>query len=643
MSEIYHAPLKLTSSYSFPGFQFYARVEMDGLSNQEVFHYIILSVYNWIKDKVPDDDSNAKALQIPLPDQYQTVEPRMFIPFHTDDNSGFQIDITPLIESGIWTLRLRHPDTGVDDRPAVIGRAFTTRVGVRLSDKGYVELGVRTDVIDHASTDNEPDYVFRPLFIKDLAKKPFVTFKQISDLRYAITDRIETDEDYKRLLYTLDNEDNQLPLVIFTYARPGKKSDAKNMNMEDLVKSDQIKSLLQFSGSQMPGIGKAFPGMMPGSPAAPSVLPNQQKPPVLPYDTDTFSRSMFAYALTFALNDKYTEKFRSRIKKDFNPGDILLCGARRFRGGVHIIGYPGENERDLKKVYENAKLVTQGYIKHKEPYDYGTVVFESEARNLAREKEIDRILESEQLEEKEKKAELAKHVEEQKDVIKKKDEKISRLEKQCEEEFDRGIAFKEEENAKLESENNRLKKELADKQSQIDHMQSSYQQAKWLNSAVDELRSVSQMPETREDVVRYFMKTYRDRIDFTERGQSTASKCELKASSLWNILYVIANGMVDLYRNSSGNLLEKDIQECTGLKASFGEGSMTRENADMMRQREDVYNGKTISVEPHLKLKAGKEEKEKQRLHFWYDPDNKRIVISYIGEHLDSASSRYVK
>ena len=100
---------------------------------------------------------------------------------------------------------------------------------------------------------------------------------------------------------------------------------------------------------------------------------------------------------------------------------------------------------------------------------------------------------------------------------------------------------------------------------------------------------------------------------------------------------------MDLFRNVPENLSEQEVAEATGFEISFREGAETRGKREMMRLREDIYNGKDISIEPHLKLKSGKGEPVKQRLHFWFDPENQRIVIGYLGDHLDSASSRYVK
>ncbi len=613
--------------------------------------------------------------ELALPDVeegYVPVPDEAFLPYHISE--GYTMDITPLMDQGIWSLRLKEPDGGVENsRDAVPGRFFTTRVGLRLNEKGYTEMGIRIDVTDPASEEKEVDFAFRPGFVRALAVQPSVVFEHVRELGYGCPLRVSTPEEYKKFQYMLDNEDNQLPLVVFTHYRQGEKK-APSVSLEEFMKSEPVKSLLQS-----PGLGFGMPGKkdmpMPdmssvsGMPALrPGVVVTVEKKvvrtagaaayvppagptasdvsapaavPVLLHDAEAFARSVFGYALTVVLGDEFFDKFSSRVKKEIRPGDIVLCGARRFRGEVSVIGaFAGTEEEKLKKAYSAALLAAQSYSKHKAPYDFGSVVFEAEARKLERQKELKEILESGTLEEKERYERLALIAEEQKTVINEKDEKIDRLEKQCAEEFARGQAFSDQEYAALEEENSDLRKELTEKKDWIEQMQGSFQMARDIIGLLDELRSVPELPETREDVVQYFRKVYTDRIDFTDRGLNTASKCDLKPASLWQVLYATANDLVDLYRNSTGNLLEKDVQEATGFQASFGEGSMTRENSGMMRLREDVYEGKVISVEPHLKLRHGKEETEKQRLHFWYDPYKRRIVISYLGEHLDSVSGR---
>ena len=344
------------------------------------------------------------------------------------------------------------------------------------------------------------------------------------------------------------------------------------------------------------------------------------------------------------LRDAFLDKFSSRVKKEIRPGDIVLCGARKFRGEVSVIGaFSGDGEAELKKAYAAALLSAQSYSKHKSSYSYGSVVFEAEARRLAQQKELERILESEQLEEKERYAQLARFAEEQKAVIDEKDRKIGRLEKERDEEFDRGVAFRDYENARLDEEISGLRKELADEQEKNRQMISEHQWAKNVMGAVDRMRKVEKLPADNADVVRYFMQVYPDRLGFTERGEWEASRCGLKTDHLWEILYMVANDLTDLYREKGENLTEEDVARVAGCEAAMHEGSMTRKDAGLMKLRDDEYEGKKISVEPHLKLKSAKGEPTHQRLHFCYDPELKKIIIGYLGDHLDSASTMHVK
>lgn len=660
-----YEPLKLNQTNQYAGYQFYAQVRVDGMEPVDGFIYLILSVYHWIRNRVPEDDRNVPGLALPEAEEYNSVSAESFLPYHF--SVGYTMDITPLVEDGIWSLRLKEPDIGTAERPPVSGRFFTTRVGLRLNEKGYTELGIRIDVTDPASEEKEVDFAFRPGFVRSLAIQPAICFEQVRELGYGCPLRVDTPEEYKKFLYMLDNEENQLPLAVFTHYKPVEKYPAP-VSMEEFVKNDVMKSLLQ---SPVMGFGipekKDIPmplmssvsGMPPlrsgvvkteirvKSPIPAADAPVAASPsvpvadPVLLHDADSFARSAFGYALTVVLGDSFFEKFASRIRKDIQPGDIVLCGARKFRNAVTVVGFSGEKEKDRKKAYDEALFCAQSYSKHKAPYSFGSVVFEAEARNLAQQKELDRILESEHLEEKERYEQLVRFAEGQKTVISEKDEKISRLEKQRDEEFDRGVAYGDSENAKLEEENNNLRKDLAAEQEKYRQMLSEHQWAKNVLGALDQMRKVEKLPSCNEDVVSYFIQVYPDRIGFTENGKWEASRCGLKTDHLWEILYMVSNDLVDLFREKGENLTEEDVTRAAGCEMSFREGAMTRKDKDMMKLREDEYEGKAISVEPHLKLKSVKGEPSHQRLHFCYDPELKKIIIGHLGEHLESAATQY--
>lgn len=630
-----YEPLKLNQTNRYVGYQFHARLHLDSMDPSDAFRYLILTVCSWARKKMPESDRNVPELSLPEAEEYASVGPERFMPYHI--SIGYALDITPLMDSGIWALRLKEPDSGIKgEREAVPGRFFTTRVGLRLNDKGYTELGIRIDITDPASVEKEIAFAFRPSFVRTLALQPFVHFEDIRELKHGLSGQIETDEDYKQFLYMLENEDNQLPLVVFTHFRPGEKKAAPQMSMEDFVKSDQARSFLEFSGVRMSGIGMRMNMPVASTPAA-------VEPPVMPFNADAFDRSAFAYARVYVLGDKYLEKFRTKVKKEFNPGDILVCGARKFRGGIGVVLWPGDQEKEQEKAYKDALLLVQSWSKHKSPYSFGSVVFEAEARKMEQHARVMELMNTGAMEEKEKISRLLYEMELLFNVIDDKDEDIKRLTEQKEMAFNQGVSFRDGENAALEAENARLRKELADKQEQIDGMQNSYQQTREIAAALEQIRDIDTMPTNNEDVIRYFKTVYKDRLDFTKRGKASAIKCDIKPEKLWITLYTVANRMVDVFRHTQNNLTEDDVMKATGFDISFREGSMTREQKDHMRLREDTYNGKAISVEPHIKLKNVKGEAVHQRLHFWYDPEMQRIVLGYLGDHLDSAATRYAK
>ena len=671
-----YEPIKLNQSNRYAGYQFHARVRVDGMDAADGFRYLILFVYKWIRSRVPEEEQKVPELSLPEMEEYASVSDEDFLPYHF--SVGYSLDITPLLKEGIWALRLKEPDKGTDERPAVAQRFFSTRVGLRLSDKGYTELGIRIDVTDPASEEREVDFAFRPGFVRSLAVQPSVIFEHVREMGYGCPLRVSTPEEYKRFQFMLDNEDNQLPLVVFTHYRPGEKKVSSG-SMEEFVKSGLAKGGLVESFLQSPGVGFGMPGKkepvslkpsVKGMPALkPGVVVTLDKQgreadaafsmtfasatdasvpaaaPILLYDTEAFARSAFGYARTVVLGDSFFDKFSSRVKKEIRPGDIVLCGARKFRGEVSVAGaFTGTEEEKLKKAYSAALLTAQSYSKHKAPYSFGSVVFEAEARRMEQHARVLEIVNSSTMEEKEKIGQLTYEMELLFGIIDDKDEDIRRLNDQKSEAFDRGVAFRDAEYAALEKENTGLRRDLEDMKQRLDQMLMKCQRADDVLLALEQSRAIEDLPESNEDVVQYFKKVYRDRLGFTERGEAEASGCKLRPAHLWTVLYTVANKMTDVFRNAQDSLTEDMVVQATGFDVSFREGSMTRKDNEMMRLRDDLYNGKKISVEPHVKLKFAKgDEAAHQRLHFCYDPEQKKIIIGYLGDHLDSAASRYVK
>lgn len=204
------------------------------------------------------------------------------------------------------------------------------------------------------------------------------------------------------------------------------------------------------------------------------------------------------------------------------------------------------------------------------------------------------------------------------------------------------LAFDEEEKRLMvEAENDRLKAELADLKEDnfiLTQQNESYrtlaQDNAALTKAVDSRLNTKEYPDTPEDVVNYFEATFGDKIQFTDDARKSLKGCRLDLSDLWKSLFALSTVMWDLAFNYNGDIY-KEFQNRTGLKATRGEGTMTRANSKLMRQFETDYNGESINIEAHITY-----PEQEQSIHFGFSRNDKKIVIGSCGEHKDIHSTR---
>lgn len=154
-----------------------------------------------------------------------------------------------------------------------------------------------------------------------------------------------------------------------------------------------------------------------------------------------------------------------------------------------------------------------------------------------------------------------------------------------------------------------------------------------LQKAISSRLSTKDYPKTHEDVVNYFEATFGDRIQFTDDARRTLKTCSIDLSDLWEALFALATVMWDLYFTKSGDIF-KEFKMQTGIKATRGEGSMTRANPKLMRQFVTDYNGESIDIEAHITY-----PQKKQSIHFGFSDRDKRIIVGSCGAHKEVYSS----
>ena len=153
-------------------------------------------------------------------------------------------------------------------------------------------------------------------------------------------------------------------------------------------------------------------------------------------------------------------------------------------------------------------------------------------------------------------------------------------------------------------------------------------------NVLPEMPELSDRKIALEDVVGYFRFAFADRMVFTDK---VLKECTLTPQELWKCLYALGTQMVVLYRKPNSGEIFKEFKRRTGIEAARGEGSTTRDNADLMRQYNIEWNGEPINIEPHLKCS------KYQRIHFGYSGNHNKLVVGHIGKHLDTAGTSKVK
>ncbi len=603
MPEIFQ-PRKLPRNREYPGYQFYCTLQQKDGNAETCFCFAVLSVIDWLKQRLQDTDVIPPEIAS-LPERQKSREITSGDLKSFTINSGFSAYAVSLPEHGIWALRLKEPDSDTQQRRAVPGRFFATNIGIHILNSRDVELGIRIDVTDPEEA-LEVDFAFRPKIVRYLYEDPGVTLRQAAELPYEKAVAVENDEQFKILRTILDSSEGTLPLILVTQGIRLTKEDP------------------------MPLAGRtAFPSALAAPPAGlfPSAMPVA---PLLekyyPFDADEIAAHNFGYAITCRIPEKMHDPLKSRLKKDYTPGDILFVEPKRFGGNIRICG---KDEKDaVNQVWQRAHC----YSKDRK-YSFGDVPFEFDARNIENREMIEQIRASSDLAAAEKLAQLNRKIDELQTENEKRVRKISELKDQAQIEYDKGVEAERKNNLELIEDHDRLEKELQAASARILQLEQENRIARAQRTALETVRAMDRMPESNEDVIRYFVKVFGDRIGFTDRAVKTGCKCDVKAEGLWYYLYHMAVSLYDIHH--AGSLEpEKEFYHATGIEMAPGEKSQKSHDDKAMRTRCDIYEGKDIYAAPHVKLDSRWSNGCNKRIYYCYDRELDKVIVSWIGDHL---------
>lgn len=610
-----YAPRPLSSSREYPGYQFYAILRMEGCTSEECLRYAALTVQNWLCERIEKAGGDVpEEARCPIPAEYRTI------PSTTLRSCRLSFaEIISIPSEGVWALVVREP------APTIIARSFVTQVGLRVMEDNAVEFGVYTDVVDRDPNLREQDRAFRPQFVRLLFETEGMTLSQVEPLPFRQYIEIGNKRDVGHLKDLADDRNNQLPLIVFTHTQKIEKIDlGENDAMMELMKAAMPAPFMQ-----LPSTATSIRITLPV---------NKQPSYQLPYDVSEFAKHSYGFGRVYAVLPNAFSELRAKYSRvKLNEGDILILEPKAFGGAVRTIPYrEGLKDSWYRSITDDLNERLQCYSKHK-PFVFGNVMFIEDARQRTRERELEAIRASIHLEKGGELEQIMEQLDEERRLSAEQAQHINDLRSLMHDEYRRGIETEQQHVALLEDQLEQIKADNASLRMKNESMNQSFSELGRMREIIQRVQSIEHMPQCNEDVINYYQLIFADRIAFTERGAKSANKSDINPDVLWDALRIVAMVLVDLYRDSVRNV-EKEFKNATGWDLATTEGPETRKKAEYMNLRKDVWEGREISIEPHVKFPKSvrKTGAQYQRLHYAYDTQSRRIIIGYIGEHLEN-------
>ena len=140
-------------------------------------------------------------------------------------------------------------------------------------------------------------------------------------------------------------------------------------------------------------------------------------------------------------------------------------------------------------------------------------------------------------------------------------------------------------------------------------------------------------------IARLFVSAFPDRIDFSERGWASLEDCRYEPRAFWSALHSMCTVLYPLYRDGATDKIG-EFNSRSRFKFARGEGPQTRANSKFMREREDVYQGRRLFIEPHICSSVGDPNSPQFiRIYFNWDEETERLVIGDT-KHLTNCTTR---
>lgn len=155
------------------------------------------------------------------------------------------------------------------------------------------------------------------------------------------------------------------------------------------------------------------------------------------------------------------------------------------------------------------------------------------------------------------------------------------------------------------------------------------------------------LPSRVDEVVDLAKLVFQDRLRFTDRAVKSARTAAInekpsEMGSVWAVLRAMATVLHALHfsrgDDADGNVV-KEFQSQTPFGLALSETGMTKDDNDLMKLRQDTYDGVSIDITAHVKYGDNRPPKL-LRVYYYPHHSEKVLVVGHCGDHLDTAGTR---
>jgi len=188
-----------------------------------------------------------------------------------------------------------------------------------------------------------------------------------------------------------------------------------------------------------------------------------------------------------------------------------------------------------------------------------------------------------------------------------------------------------------------LEKEKRGLESKIQALNPKHNLQKTQLAKIETVESMSSLPETLEDVAKWFGKAHSDKLILCHSAIESANDYEqfTELKEAWRMFNDIINVLWKMKFESSSKFEENSFNSHSRFTLSMTEGKNTKRDSSLMALRKVTHCGTEYDITPHIKW--GTQMPRMLRINFAFDEEKQKIVVGYVGPHLDNATTKTLK